>query len=164
MKRKYILIISILLMIFSLSSCANNVELKENEAINQVGKIYFNEKDVVAVILNDLDEQEMDIYRTSIKVDEYGDSLYESALIIPKYNDMKISVYTSNIKGEDVLKDKLLFETKNKENYGFLFHQERPEGMPLIITVEGNGISEEYFYSYNGKDGTPEIEYIRQNK
>lgn len=164
MKKKSILIISILLMIFSLSSCANDVDLKENEAINQVGKIYFNEEDIIAVILNDLSEQKMDIYRTSINIEEYGDSLYESALIIPKYNNMKISVYTSNIKGEDVLKDKLLYETKNKENYGFLFHYERPEGMPLIITIEGNGISEEYFYSYNGKDGTPEFEYIKKNK
>jgi|GEM_PF-1266588 len=168
MKRKYILIISMIILIFSLSSCAKveeaKEENKENEAINQVGKSYFSEEEVIAVILNNLDNDKISNYKKSLNIEEYGDSSYESALIIPKYNNMKISVYTSNIDGDKLIKDELLYETKNKENYGFLFKNERPEGIPLIITLEGEGINVEYMYSYNGKDGTPEFELIKQGQ
>ncbi len=168
MKRKYILIISMIILIFSLSSCAKVDEVKEenkeNEAINQVGKSYFSEEEVIAVILNNLDNDKISNYKKSLNIEEYGDSSYESALIIPKYNNMKISVYTSNIDGDKLIKDELLYETKNKENYGFLFKNERPEGIPLIITLEGEGINVEYMYSYNGKDGTPEFELIKQGQ
>ena len=164
MKRKYILIISMIILVFGLSSCAKVNEVKENEAINQVGKSYFSEEEVVAVILNDLDDEKLNNYKKSINIEEYGDSIYESALIIPRYNNIKISVYTSNIDGDKLIKDKLIYETKNKDNYGFLFKNERPEGMPLIITLEGEGINEEYIYSYNGKDGTPEFELIKQSQ
>ncbi len=161
MKAKYTLIILILILSFSLISCNKNVTLKENEAINQVGRAFFNEDDIIAFILNDLSREKVDIYKKNISVEEYGDSPYESALIIPRYNNMKISVYKADFKDDEIIKGELIYETKNKENYGFLFHHERPEGMPLIVMIEGEGISQKYYYSYNGKDGTPEFEYIR---
>lgn len=75
---------------------------------------------------------------------------------------MKISVYRADYVSDKLIKGELMYESKNKENYGFLLRHERPEGIPLIIVIEGNNISEEYYYSYNGKDGTPEHEFIRQ--
>ena len=165
MRKKYIILILIMFFVFCVSACTKTDEVSVNEAINQVGKAFFNnEDDIVVLVLNNLDEQMLDIYRNSINIEEYGSSINESALFVPKYNNMKISVYNTEINDNKVEKNKLLYETKYKENYGFLFHNDRPEGIPLIITVEGNGISVDYYYSYNGKDGTPDFEYIKANQ
>ena len=164
MKRKYVLVVLMLILSLSLISCNKNVVSNENKAISHVGEDYFKDDNVVAFILNDLNKEKVDIYKKNISIEEYGDSPYESALIIPKYNNMKISVYRADYKDDKIIKNELMYETKNKENYGFLLRHERPEGMTLIIVIEGDNISEEYYYSYNGKDGTPEYEYIRQNK
>lgn len=164
MKRSYMLLALIIILALVLISCKNGTASNENKAISHIGQDFFKDNDVVVFILNDLDKEKLDIYKKNINIEEYGDSPYESALIIPKHNNMKISVYRADYKDDKLIKDELLYETKNKENYGFLFRHERPEGMPLIITIEGNDISEEYYYSYNGKDGTPEYEYIKLKK
>lgn len=162
MKRKIVLAVLIIILGLGLISCNKNAASNENKAIDHVGKDYFKDDDVVAFILNDLNEEKLDIYKKNIAVEEYGDSPYESALIIPRYNNMKISVYRADYKDDKIIKGERMYSTEYKENYGFLLRHERPEGMPLIITLEGNNINEEYYYSYNGKDGTSEYEYIRQ--
>ncbi len=182
MKRKYILVLLLIILSLSLFSCNKNVasddkednktgdntdnntsiinSIIENKAVLYVGKEYLDDYEIVALVLNDLSSEKIDSYKKNISIEEYGDNSYESALIVPIYNNMKISVYRADYKDNELVKDELLYESKNTENYGFLLRYERPEGMPLIITVEGNNISEEFYYSYNGKEANPELEVI----
>ena len=183
MKKKYVLVVLLLLLSLTIVSCNKNVASNdktdnktdgktdgktndtyessyENKAISFIASEYIKDNNVVGLVLNDLNSEKIDKFKKNISIEEYGDSAYDSALFIPMYNNVKISVYRANFQDNELKKDELLYETKNKENYGFLLRQERPEGIPLIIVLEGNNISEEYYYSYNGKENNLEFEFI----
>ena len=86
----------------------------------------------------------------------------ELLLILPKYNGSRLLLERVAFDGEDFVREEVLYEnTQTEDGFGFLLETVRPEGIPylrLTLTVEGEAT--EYLVDYNGKDGTPDYEWL----
>lgn len=147
----------VIIMLVSLLGCGKKIN---NSALNN---FEFNREksDVLAVIINNPSADSINKI-AELKTFEYDKTSLESLILIPKYNNMNIEIKTIVFENDDFREDKTVYkEEKTKDGYGLLLKAIRPCGAPgLKICIEGNGMSGEYILSYNGKDGTPDIEYI----
>ena len=134
------------------------IDSEKNSVLDLLG-IEELPKDALAVIINNPSEEILSKV-SNLKNFKYQES-NESSLIIPIYNDFTIKVVS--LKWDENLKEGEVLFSSEKSTNGFALHLNayRPCGIPsLKIKIEGNGMSGEYTLAFNGKDGTPDIEYI----
>ncbi|WBW94882.1 hypothetical protein [Oceanirhabdus sp. W0125-5] len=138
-----------------------NVDYEKNSLINELGLEEIS-KDTIAIIINNPKE----ILKKVSKLEEFKyDEYNESLLIIPIYNQMRIELVT--LEFEEKIKEKdVIFTAQNlSDGYGLHLFALRPCGMPsLKIKINANGIGGEYLLDYDGRDGTPQIEFIKVKK
>lgn len=142
------------------SSINTNSNSSNNSALNNIK--FDNEKsDVLAVILNNPTTDSINKI-SELKTFEVDKTTEETLLIVPKYNNMNIEVKTLAYESDNLKEDKTIYKEENtKDGFGLLLKAIRPEGIPALkICIEGNDTKGEYILQYNGKDGTPDIEYI----
>lgn len=116
----------------------------------------------LAVILNNPTEKDLD----QIKMYEtYSyDNLGEKQLLMPVYPGSKVQVIgVSYNEAGFFTKEKVLCSSVTDEKeYALLVESVRPEGAPyLMFQVDYDGQVTEYVLSYNGKEGTPHLEYLK---
>lgn len=148
----------VIILLVGLLGCSKKVS--NNSALNNF-ETDSEKSNVLAVIINDPSEDSINKI-TDLKTFEHDKTSVESLLLIPKYNNMKIEIKTIVYENDDFKDDKTVYKEENtKDGYGLFLKAIRPCGAPMLkIYIEGNGMSGEYILSYNGKDGTPDIEYI----
>lgn len=134
-----------------------------NSALKSLG-IHNVEDDVIAVIVNNPTKEELKKI-SNLKTFQY-DKYDESLLIIPVYNKMNIEIKTLTWDNDDLKEDETPYKEENiKDGSALLLKAYRPEGIPsLKICVNGENMDGEYILTYDGKDGTPDIEYIVNKK
>lgn len=99
------------------------------------------------------------------KLDTYGEEdVIESFVMIPMYNGTKVQLVTVAYENDTLVPKQVVYEKlSSEEGYGLYVRAIRPEGAPqLKLSLEYEGRSAEYIITYNGKDGTPQYEYISQ--
>lgn len=117
-------------------------------------------KDALALIINDPKEEQLSKLEISaeLNIDKYG----EDVLLIPKNENTTIQVWSIKHENGELVQDKMIYVEKNiEDNFVLKIKINRPEGIPSykIIISNGNN-SNEYLFHYNGKSGTPNIEYV----
>ncbi|HBR03002.1 MAG TPA: hypothetical protein DD738_10355 [Ruminiclostridium sp.] len=154
--------ISLLLIIFSLglffSSCSRI--LQNNKALNSLN-IGAQEKGVLAVIKNmpDAEAVKKVPHLTTLRMDDSPESL----LLIPVLNDSTVEIVQLSWDNTELKESGTVYKAENSEDgYGLYLKAIRPEGAPAlkIIVTSGNERGE-YILSYDGKDGTADMETIK---
>jgi len=114
----------------------------------------------IAVILNSPDKSQLDQVSNLSKqvIDESEDKL----LILPIKNGIDIRIEKVKYENSKFITESIVTETKNTpEGYGLYLTATRSEGIPLYqIVISDKDTSSTYILQYNGKDGTPPIEWI----
>lgn len=162
-KKRTILIIMILALTTLFIGC-NKQENINNKALSSLG-IENIENDALAVIINNPSQEKLDKI-IDLKNYEFDKDSVESLLLVPRYNKMNIEIKTLIWENDALKEDKTVYKEENtKDGLGLFLKAYRPEGAPVLkILIEGNNMKGEYILSYNGKDGTPDIEYITNKK
>lgn len=156
---------NIVLIIYLVAVCiffigCSNESTNYNSALDNMG-IENIKDDSLAVIINNPEENQLKEIK-NLKSFEYNKGK-ESLLIIPIYNNMDIKLKTLVWNEDNLQEDKKVYEEHDlKDGYGLKLKAVRPEGIPsLKISIYGDEIYGEYILSYDGKNGTPKVEYIR---
>ncbi|MEA4988822.1 MAG: hypothetical protein VB095_12260 [Anaerovorax sp.] len=104
--------------------------------------------------------------RLEYKVSEtlYLDETDEKILFIPRYEHTTIDIYALEYdeKIENLSDKKIYSNTDSKKDFCLELQAIRPEGIPNYKISIGlpNDLQKEYIFSYDGKDGNPNMEYI----
>lgn len=133
----------------------------KNSALKSIG-IDNIEEGAIAVIVNNPREEVLKKV-PNLKTFQYEKS-DESLLLIPIYNKMNVDIKTLTWDDDDLKEDETLYKEENtKDGLALLLKAYRPEGIPslkICVNVNGENMDGEYILTYDGKDGTPDIEYI----
>lgn len=145
----------------SATPTAQNQENKTSEN-NAIKALSLEKKDdkTIAIIKNSPDEETL---KKVSKLESYKfDESTETMVIVPVYNNSTIEVKNLVFDNGDLKEaDSVYKAEKTEDGYGLFVQAVRPEGAPLLkIIVKNEKGQGEYLISYNGKDGTPDIEYI----
>ena len=149
------LILIILLIGIVMVGCKDEIN---NNSLDRLG---INIKDnTVAVILNNPTTEQLSKV-SNLSTFDY-DKSNQTLLIIPIHNKMTVEIYEVAFEDNEFREGEVLYKDENiKDGYGLLLRAYRPEGVPSIkIKVYSNNLIGEYIVSYDGKDGTPDVEYI----
>ncbi len=97
----------------------------------------------------------------NLKLDETN----EHILLIPKNTNSTISIWSLEFKDNNLVPNKKIYECeKTPENFVLSTKLIRPEGIPQYkVEITSENLTSEYIFSYNGKNGTPNIEYVSAN-
>jgi hypothetical protein len=90
----------------------------------------------------------------------------EQILIVPKDENISIQIWSLRFNNDELVRDNLIYENRRtSKNFVLNTNVIRPEGAPKykMIIYTPNAYAE-YYFSYNGKDGTPEVEFITAKK
>jgi len=184
MKKVLSIIILIFIIPFAFIGCKANeksidkskANVVEPESSNSDNKVQTNSKNsalklltskgekindlAIAVILNSPDKSQLDkVSNLSKQIkDESGDEI----LILPIKNGIDIRVEKVKYENSKLITESIVIENKNTpEGYGLYLTATRSEGIPLYqIVISDKNTSSTYILQYNGKDGTPPIEWI----
>ena len=114
----------------------------------------------IAVILNSPDKSQLDQINNLVAqvIDEGQDKI----LILPIKNGTSISVEKVKYENNKMITESIVTESKNTpDGYGLYLTATRSEGIPQYqIVISDKDTSATYILQYNGKDGTPPIEWI----
>ncbi|KOA19289.1 hypothetical protein CLHOM_23950 [Clostridium homopropionicum DSM 5847] len=143
----------------SISSNSKNSALKlltnKGEKIND---------SAIAVILNSPDKSQLDQVSNLDKqvIEESEDKI----LILPIKNATSIRIEKVKYENSKLITESIVTENKNTpDGYGLYLTATRTEGMPRYqIVISDKDTSTTYILQYNGKDGTPPIEWILPQK
>ncbi|WP_206457927.1 hypothetical protein [Anaerovorax sp. IOR16] len=150
--KKFLFII--LMSVVFLSGCSDN----------SVESSFFKDapEKAIALIVNLPTPEQILEYKVSETL--YFDETDEKMLFIPRYEHTTIDVYALEYdeEVENLAEKKIYSNTDSKKDFCLEFRAIRPEGIPNYKVSIGlpNGIQKEYIFSYNGKDGNPNMEYI----
>ena len=114
----------------------------------------------IVLLVNNPDKNKAGI--VNITESKKLDTTDEHILIIPKYKNTSIQIWSLRYENDKLVRDNLEYENRRTaDNFVLDANIMRPEGMPrykmVVYTPDSYA---EYIFSYNGKDGNPELEYI----
>ena len=93
------------------------------------------------------------------------DETTEQILLIPKNTNSTISIWSLEFIDNNLVPNKKIYECeKTPENFVLSTKLIRPEGIAQYkVEITSENLTSEYIFSYDGKNGTPNIEYISAN-
>lgn len=118
----------------------------------------------IAVILNSPNKSQIDqVSNLSKQVIEESE---DKILILPIKNGIDIRIEKVKYENSKLITESIVTENKNTpDGYGLYLTATRSEGIPLYqIVISDKDTSSTYILQYNGKDGTPPIEWILPEK
>ena len=118
----------------------------------------------IAVILNSPDKSQLDqVGNLSKQVIEESE---DKILILPIKNGIDIRIEKVKYENSKLITESIVSENKNTpDGYGLYLTATRSEGIPLYqIVISDKDTSSTYILQYNGKSGTPPIEWILPQK
>lgn len=165
------IIILIIITIFSsiiLVGCKDNREIDSKS--NTAKSLSFFEalgkdtpEDTVLLIVNNPSSDQLKLVTISknLELDETN----EQILLIPKNTNSTISIWSLEFTDNNLVSNKKIYECeKTPENFVLSAKIIRPEGIPQYkARITSGNLTSEYIFSYDGKNGTPNIEYISAN-
>lgn len=120
-------------------------------------------EDVMLLIVNNpsSDQLKLVTINENFKLDETN----EQILLIPKNTNSTISIWSLEFTDNNLVPNKKIYECeKTPENFVLSATLIRPEGIPQYkVKITSENLTSEYIFSYDGKNGTPNIEYISAN-
>lgn len=118
-------------------------------------------EDATLLLVNNPSSEQLNLVTISEKLNL--DDTNEHILIIPKSINSSISIWALEFKDNSLVPSKKVYEKdKTPENFVLDAKIIRPEGIPQYkIEITLGNSTNEYIFSYDGKNGTPNIEYIK---
>lgn len=172
-KRKNYLFIIVLIVstIFSsiiLVGCKQNREIdsksntaKSSSSFEVLGK--DRTEDTVLLIVNNPSSDQLKLVTISenLELDEAS----EQILLIPRNTNSTISIWSLEFIDNKLVPNKKIYKCeKTPENFVLSTKLIRPEGIPQYkAEITSEKLISEYIFSYDGKNGIPNIEYISAN-
>lgn len=158
MKKSLSIIILICIIALAFIGCNANEKNSALKLLTSKGEA-INDS-AIAVILNSPDKSQLDQVSnlgTQI-IDEGQDKL----LILPIKNGTSIRVEKVKYENNKLIAESIVTENKNTpDGYGLYLTATRSEGIPQYqIVISYKDTSATYILQYNGKDGTPLIEWV----
>lgn len=138
--------------------------ITSNQVDKQEEEVYFWEnnkpEDTVAVIINNFTDDQYSIFEDIKKI--VLDDSKEGILIVAAKDDVNIEIWTVDFVEDKIVDKELKFEKKSAQrNFAIELQGYRSEGIPNYkIKVSNNLGSLEYYLIFDGKNGTPDIEYL----
>jgi hypothetical protein len=135
-------------------------EITRNSTL-EILNLDVNDEKALAAIVNCPDEETL-AKVPSLKTYNEDEDI-ESMLLVPVENGSRVELVSLEWDNEKLNEVGTAFVTeKTEDGYGLFVRAVRTEGAPYLkIVVESpKGERGEYLIVYNGRDGTPEIEYI----
>lgn len=174
MKKILSIIILIFIISFAFVGCkANEKSIDKSESQpnskNSALNLLTNKGEkindaAIAVILNSPSKLQIDQVSNLSKhvIEESEDKI----LILPIKNGIDIRIEKVNYENSKLITQSIVTENKNTpDGYGLYLTATRSEGIPLYqIVISDKDTSSIYILQYNGKDGTPPIEWILPEK
>ncbi|ARC86068.1 putative lipoprotein [Clostridium argentinense CDC 2741] len=165
------IIILIVITIFSsiiLVGCKENREIssksntaKASSSFEVLGK--DTPEDTVLLIVNNPSSDQLKLVTISenLELDETS----EQILLIPRNTNSTISIWSLKFTDNNLVPNKKIYECeKTPENFVLSTKLISPEGIPQYkVEITSENLTSEYIFSYDGKNGTPNIEYISAN-
>ena len=137
-------------------------EVPEESIYNNAYENYNSLTDL-GVIINSPKEEDLSRLNT-LEEYQYDKNANETMLVIPKYNETKITVCSVEYTGERYIsKDVLYSVDSTPEGYGLLIKANRPEGsaqIAIYVTYKEKTV-EHIIETTNGKDGNSDCEYLK---
>lgn len=170
-KKISFIIILIVIIIFSsiiLVGCKNNREIDSKpNTVKSPPAFEVLEKDtpedIALLIVNNPSSDQLKLVTISenLELDETN----EQILLIPKNTNSTISIWSLKFADNNLVSNKKIYECeKTPENFVLSTKLIRPEGIPQYkVEITSENSNSEYIFSYDGKNGTPNIEYISAN-
>lgn len=169
MKKDYLsytrVLVLILLMIFVVSGCSLLGESNDDQEKSQIQLLWESTpEDVAAILINQPTEEQMKDFPPAERL-VLGDSP-EKFLLIPSQKIEEIAVWRIEFKGSDFVREREIFNNYDPDDdYVLEIEAIRPEGGPQYqLSFIGDQGETNYYITYDGKDGTPNIEYIFYEK
>lgn len=161
MKKRTYKSLILCLLITLLTGCASWGLGKANAPGYNTAFEKYAKEQVLGLIINEPTAEQL----SSLDyLETYQDSdPTEKLLIIPKYNQSSITIERIAFENDQLVsKETLYHKEQTEEGYGLLLETVRPEGIPqLKVTLTHQAQSVSYIVAYNGKEGTPEQEYLQ---
>ncbi len=163
-----VIIVSTIFNSIILVGCKNNREIdsKSNTSNSTSPFETFGKdipEDVMLLIVNNPSSDQLKSVTISenLKLDETN----EQILLIPKNTNSTISIWSLEFTDNNLVPNKKIYECeKTPENFVLSTKLSRPEGIPQYkVEITSENLTSEYIFSYDGKNGTPDIEYISGN-
>lgn len=158
MKGNYILTI-LLLLILALTGCG---QAKETPAVTTAFDTLWADapKGTLAAVINIPSAEQLVSFPVSEKL--MLEATEERFLLIPAENVDSITIWSIEFTGGDFKQKDTVYENRAiGKNFVLDLTAMRPEGGPHFqISLESASGSSNYYITYNGKDGNPNIEYI----
>ncbi|WP_291579599.1 hypothetical protein [Clostridium sp. UBA6640] len=165
------IIVLIVITIFSsiiLVGCKDNGEIdsksntaKSSSSFEVLGK--DTPEDTVLLIVNNPSSDQLKLVTISenLELDETN----EQILLIPRSTNSTLSIWSLEFTDNNLVPNKKIYECeKTPENFVLSTKLIRPEGIPQYkVEITSGDLTSEYIFSYDGKNGTPNIEYISAN-
>lgn len=152
-KKDFILVLFLIIAILVIISYFYNTN-KEKELIQEYTKNikFTDEEQLLAVAyLSDISEVHSKYINNFENIKVYEMPGEEKYLIIPRYNDVKISIYNTKLEENKIKKDTLI----SKTSMPFIITcNDLENNFNIIIEVEYNKTIFEYLPSLNSEDNT----------
>lgn len=167
-RKQYVLLISFIVitltLIFTVPGCSLAGKLFEKPpAENNPVQVLWDEapEGTIAVLINQPTiEQKADFKPTErLVLEDSG----EGFLLIPAEKVEEITIWSLEFNGSDFVRKKDVYKNLDPDDEYILdLTVMRPEGGPHYeISVVSDGGEASYYIAYNGKEGNPNIEYIK---
>ena len=140
------------------------VSTEKTEVKDGYNGIYedYNEDIIeLGLVINQPKEEDISKFE-KLEIYEHS-SNRDSMIIVPKYNDSKVTISKVEYTGERFIAEETLYTKElTSEGYGLLLYAVRPEGIPeIMITITHENKSIDYLILSDGKDGNEGVEYLR---
>lgn len=161
MKKQLFLNIMVILLISMLIVGCDTNDTNNNQVLSPVDLMWEDAPDeAVAILINQPTEDRLlDFHPSQLLVLEESP---ENFLLLTSDRVEEIVIWEIEFDGEDFVRKNIVFNNSNPGD-DYILHLEvnRPEGGPhfqlAFISDEGEVT---YYITYDGKDGTPDIEYL----
>ncbi len=162
---RLVLICLVMTMALLVSACTETDTQSQNTVNSALKSLNLDnqEKGTLAIIKNFPDKEDLDKVPnlTTLKFDDENETL----LLLPVHNQSTIEIKNLTWDNGELKEIGTAYRVESTEDgYGLFLTAMRPEGPPFYkMIVTGPEGKVEYLISYNGKDGTPEVETLSIN-
>lgn len=161
MKKIYSILLIILLLINIVGCGDNNKNETEKESDSAFDRLWKGApENTLAILINCPTENQEKTFASDEKL--VLEETEERFLLIPSESIDKINIWRIEFIENNFIKTGIVYENVDiDDDFVLDLVAMRPEGGPHYqLSISGKEGKADYFITYNGKEGTPNIEYI----
>jgi len=161
MKKRYLLLI-MMLLVSAFTGCAVQDGPQAGETEETAFDSLWNNapEGTIAILINRPTEEQLSDYPVSESL--VLDETEQRMLLIPAEDVDTITIWNLEFTGDELERTGSAYINRDiSEDFVLDLTVIRPEGAPYFqLSLEGEQRNADYYISYNGKEGNPNIEYI----